>query len=75
MTLPEATMTEAEKRASSSSLRFMALIRSAKSNIESRRKPALLLACNTVNSIYNDLHHACNTVNNITTTCATPVTP
>ena len=43
----------------------MALIRSAKSNIESRRKPALLLACNTVNSIYNDLRHACDTVNSI----------
>ena len=33
-------MTAAEKRAISSSLRLMALIRSEKSNMESRRNPA-----------------------------------
>ena len=45
MRIPEAMITMAEKSATSSSVNCSAFILSAKSNMESRRKPALFVTC------------------------------
>ena len=43
--IPEAMITMAEKRATSSSVNCSAFILSAKSNMESKRNPALFVTC------------------------------